>query len=110
MITALIILIALLVVGLVLIFSGEPETNQTEASDILEERMRLDGLAMQAVRNDNNNLYTRVQAARDALNAAVEPTRPWANDDSSRWINKAGYEKERNAQWLEGSGNERTKL
>ena len=94
-----IILIIIFVVGIVLLVS-DGYTPANEAADILEEKMRLDGIACQALVNDNDTLYSRVNALRDALNTTTEPAAPGKNDDSSRWTNRKGYEAAKASLWV----------
>jgi hypothetical protein len=94
-----IILIIIFIVGLILIVS-EGYTPADEAADILEEKMRLDEKAHKALTDDNDVLYSRVNALRDALSASTESAAPGKNDDSCRWTNRQNYEAAKSSLWI----------
>lgn len=84
-----IILIIIFIIGLTLIVS-DGYTPADEAADILEEKMRLDGLAMVAA---DDATRQKIQDTRALLSATTRFTRPGKNDDSSAWVNQSAYKK-----------------
>jgi uncharacterized membrane protein len=83
------VLAIIFIIGLVLLVS-DGYTPANEAADILEEKMRLDGLAMVAT---DDATRQKIQDTRALLSATTRFTRPGKNDDSSAWINQDAYRK-----------------